>query len=67
MAAKKSCHSFGKTFNAPERSYSVLLKNDMFNKLWSYRSRDIQGRNIRKTAESAKSNQILYFQGFTFC
>ena len=45
----------------PEKSPWVLSKNGMVIKLWYYRSWGNEGRNTKKTAESAKNK--LYFQG----
>ena len=53
--------------SASERFYWVLLENGMVNRLWSYCLWDIEGRNIRKTAESAKNTKILYFQRLISC
>ena len=38
----------------PERSYCVLSENCMVNRLWSYLTWYIEGKNIKKTASSTK-------------
>ena len=45
------------------RYYWVLSENGMVNRLWSYPLWDIEGRNIKKSAESTKNTKILYFKG----
>ena len=52
-----------KYLGAFERYYWLLSENGMVSRLWNYCLWDIEGRKIRKTAESAKNTKILYFQG----
>ena len=58
--SKKLVTVWAKYLSAPERSYWFLSENGMVNRLWSYRSWVIEGRNIKKTAESAKNTKIMY-------
>ena len=56
-----------KYLTAPERSYSVLLENDISNRFLSYRSWDIEGRNINKLLNQQENSGNLYFEVFTSC
>ena len=56
-------YSLGKYWSAAETSYWVSSENGKFNRLWSYRLWNNEGRNIIKTAESVKNTETLYFQG----
>ena len=49
-------HNLVKIFHAPERSYWVLSENGIGNRFSSCHLWDIKGRNIRKTAQSAKEH-----------
>ena len=61
----QNCHNLVKS--PPERSSWFVLENTMVIRLWSYRSWKIKGKNIKKSAESARTSKILNFQGLTFC
>ena len=52
--SKKSVKVWAKYLSASKKSYWVLSENGMVNRLWSYRSYDIKGRDINKTTESTK-------------
>ena len=56
---------WAKCLSAPERSYWVLLENGMVNRFGSYHLWDIECTSIKKTAESTKNAEILYFQELT--
>ena len=53
-----------KYIRAPERSYLILFKNGMVNRLWSCRSWQIEGRYISKTTGSAKILKSCVFKGW---
>ena len=52
--SKKLIRVWPKCLNAPERCHWVLSENGMVNRIWSYHSWDFEGRNIKKTTDSAK-------------
>ena len=56
MTAKKVI-ALVKYSGRPKRPW-VISENGMVNRLWSYRSGDIEGKNMRKTAEPAKMVDI---------
>ena len=56
-----------KYISASERSFWVLSENGMVNSLYSHDLLDIEGRKIRKSADSVKSSHVLYFQGLKSC
>ena len=58
---KKLVTLWAKYLRTPEKSYSAISDNSTVDRLWSYHSWDIEGRNVKKTAESAKKYQNPVF------
>ena len=58
--SKKSVTGWANYLTAPKRSYWLLSENGMVNRLWSFRSWDIEGRNLKKLLNQQKA-VILYF------
>ena len=57
MTAKKVI-ALAKYLGRPKRFW-VISENGMVNRLWSYRSWDIEGKNMKRTAEPAKMVDIV--------
>ena len=52
--SKTSVTVWENILSSPERSYWVLSENGIVDRLWSYHSWDIEGKNIKKTNKPAK-------------
>ena len=57
---------WAKCLSAPGRSYWVLSESGRLMGFWSYRSWDIEDRNI-KNCWISKNTKIIYFQRLTSC
>ena len=58
--SKKLVTVWAKYLSVPKRSYRVILENGMVNRLWSFRTWDIEGRYITKLLGQKKKRNCIF-------